>query len=102
SFDGLNDRVDIRDGWTLRVRNAADTAYADFYYDSDFNTDISGTGDNWDIRPGNGGRVRIWGPNTGLQLRDGGPLRSGRLTTLSGHKCPSKIRPAKQHFQRPE
>ena len=56
----------------IEIQNAGGGENAHFYYDGDFNTDISGTGDNWDIRPGNGGRMRIWGPNTGLQLRDGG------------------------------
>ncbi len=68
SYDDIN----VRLGKDLRIYETADVKNAHFYYNGDFNTDISGVGDNWDIRPGNGGRVRIRGANSGFQLRDGG------------------------------
>ena len=72
SFDGLNDRVDIRDGWRLRIRNSLDLDWADFWHDgTDFNTDFENTAD-WNITGINGGRLKIHGPNAGLHLRDGG------------------------------
>lgn len=49
SFDGANKRVDIRDGWTLRIRNSGDVDFADFSHDgTDFNTALTNTID-WNI-----------------------------------------------------
>ncbi len=73
SFDGANSRIDIRDGWTLRIRNSTDVEFADLHHDgANFIVDGLAVGAHINLTPGNGGRVRIVGTNHGLHLRAGG------------------------------
>jgi len=42
--DSANSRVDVHDGWVMRVRNSGDTDYMDMYHDgTDFNFDATNT-----------------------------------------------------------
>ena len=71
SFDGLNDRLDIRDGWALRIRDATDVDWGEFSHDgTDFNLALTNTTD-WNITGANvfisgDKKLRIEGATAGI------------------------------------
>ncbi len=84
SFDGANSRIDIRDGWTLRLRDGTDLDWADFSHNgTDFLTVFEQTGD-WlltGITNLKIGGVSVATLNTNWSAAD---ITSGTLAVLRG------------------